>query len=158
MPSRQRRTGTVHAVPRNVFVDSGAWIALFSARDQHHVEAEALVREAIARNVSFITTNLVLAEVHRLLLFRAGARAAVTAIGRIEESERVRIAFATAAHHHRAREWLDELANQPITYTDAASFAVMEALSCTDAFTFDHDFAVAGFTRWSLDGRHAPRA
>jgi predicted nucleic acid-binding protein len=155
LPSRKRHTGRVHGGPRNVFVDSGAWIALFSARDQYHVEAEALVREAIAQNVSMITTNLVLAEVHRLLLFRAGARAAVAAIGRIEQSRRVHIAFATAAHHQRAREWLDELANRPITYTDAASFAVMEALSCTVAFTFDHDFAIAGFARWSLGARGA---
>jgi predicted nucleic acid-binding protein len=88
-------------------------------------------------------------------LFRAGARAAIAAIGRIEESRRVRMAFPTAAHHRRAREWLHELANQPVTYTDAMSFAVMESLSCTDAFTFDHDFAVAGFARWSLDGRDA---
>ena len=62
-----------------LFVDSGAWIALFSARDQHHAEADALVREAIAQKVPLVTTNLVLAEVHRLLLFRAGARPAMAA-------------------------------------------------------------------------------
>ena len=39
--------------------------------------------------------------------------------------------------------------------THYSCFGVMEALSCADAFTFDRDFAVAGFTRWSLDGRHA---
>ena len=142
-----------HCSSRKLFVDSGAWIALFSARDQHHVEADTLVREAIALRVPLVTTNLVLAEVHRLLLFRAGARPAMAAPTRIEDSKRMTIEFATALHHRRAREWLDKLADQTITYTDAASFAVMEALRCTDALTFDHDFLIAGFSRWLPAGR-----
>lgn len=36
-----------------------------------------------------------------------------------------------------------------LTYTDAVSFAVMDALRCTVALTFDHDFLVAGFSRWT---------
>jgi len=32
-----------------------------------------------------------------------------------------------------------------VSYTDAASFAVMEALECRLALRFDHDFVVAGF-------------
>lgn len=96
-----------------------------------------------------MTTNLVLAEVHRRLLFQAGARAAMAALARIEESERVGLEFATESHHRRAREWLDRLANQAITYTDAVSFAVMEGLRCAVALTFDHDFLVAGFSRWT---------
>jgi predicted nucleic acid-binding protein len=149
LPSRPRPTGSSAAAPRKLFVDSSAWIALLSARDQHHAEADAQIREAIARRVPLVTTNLVLAEVHRLLLFRAGARAATAALARIEESERVGLEFATESHHRRAREWLDRLANQAITYTDAVSFAVMEGLRCTVALTFDHDFLVAGFSRWT---------
>ena len=68
-----------------------------------------------------------------------------------QENERVTIEFATALHHRRAREWLDKLATQ--TITDAASFAVMEALRCTEALTFDHDSLIAGFSRWSPAGR-----
>jgi len=30
------------AAPAQLFVDSGAWIALRSRRDQHHVEADRL--------------------------------------------------------------------------------------------------------------------
>jgi len=108
-----------------------------------------MVQEALSRRVPLVTTNLVLAEVHRLLLFRAGPRAAAAALDRLEESERLTIEFATVAHHGRARAWLDRLANQTITYTDAVSFAVMDALGCTTALTFDHDFLVAGFSRWT---------
>ena len=130
-----------------MLVDSGAWIALFSARDQHHIEAERLFRDAIEGREPMLTTNLVVAEVHRLLLFRAGHRAAATALDRIEASPRVRVEFATAAHHRTARSWLDKLAPHPVTYTDAVSFAVMESLGCAGVISFDNDFVVAGFTK-----------
>lgn len=132
----------------NVLVDSGAWIALLSARDQHHGEADGLFRRAIRERVALVTTNLVLAEVHRLLLFRAGIGAAATALDRIEASERVSIVFPTARHHVAARAWIARLGNQRITYTDAVSFAVMEAAPCGAVLGFDHDFVVAGFRFW----------
>ena len=108
------------------FVDSGAWIALFRARDDHHREAEQLFRQAIASRVSLLTTNLILAEVHRFVLHHAGIRAAATAVERIDASRHVRIVFATAAHHAAARGWLERFADQRLTYTDTISFAVME--------------------------------
>jgi uncharacterized protein len=132
----------------DVLVDSGAWIAFFSARDQHHGEADALFRQAVRERVPFVTTNLVLAEVHRLLLFRAGIRAAAAALDRIEASDRVRIVYPTAVHHAAARAWMTRLDDQRVTYTDAVSFAVMDATPCAAVLGFDRDFAVAGFRFW----------
>ena len=132
----------------NVLVDSGAWIALLSARDQHHAEADAAFRRALRERVRLVTTNLVLAEVHRLLLFRAGIRAAALALDRIAASEHVDLVFAVEADHHAARSWMTRLADQRITYTDAVSFAVMKSRKCDAVLGFDHDFAVAGFRFW----------
>ncbi len=92
-----------------------------------------------------LTTNLVLAELHRLLLHRAGIRAASVALDKIEASSLVRIEFPGAAHHESAKGWIQKLPAHPITYTDAVSFAVMEALRCTDAMTYDRHFQIAGF-------------
>jgi predicted nucleic acid-binding protein len=75
---------------------------LFSARDQHHAEAEAMFRAA-ARRARLLTTNLVLAEVHRFLLFLAGIQPDAHAFGRSEGSQLVAIEFATDTHHQRAR-------------------------------------------------------
>ena len=41
---------------RKLFVDSGAWIALRSLRDQHHAEAESLFRAALDRRIPLLTT------------------------------------------------------------------------------------------------------
>lgn len=146
MPRWSARRPAAHA--GRVFVDTGAWIALFSARDRHHSEAERLFRHAASRRVGLLTTNLVIAETHRLLLFRAGVRPAAAALARVDDSALVTVEFTDRTHHQAAREWLARLGNHPITYTDAVSFSVMQAKGCTRVMTFDSDFSVAGFERW----------
>jgi predicted nucleic acid-binding protein len=131
-----------------VFVDSGGWLAFFSASDGHHKAADTLFRRAAAARARLLTTNLVLAEVHRLLLFRAGPRAARAALERVDASDLVTITFTTETHHQAAHGWLGKLADQTISYTDAASFAVMEAEQCRVALSFDKDFWLAGFEIW----------
>ena len=148
MPSRRHRIARAAAAPARLFVDSGAWIALRSLRDQHHAEADRLVREALSLRIPLLTTNLVIAETHRLTLFRVGLQPALRALERIDASKSVAIQFATANDHAAARRWLERLAPRPITYTDAVSFAVMEANRCSHVLGFDQDFAAAGFTLW----------
>jgi predicted nucleic acid-binding protein len=131
-----------------VFVDSGVWIAFFSIRDGRHGDADAMLRAAAAARQTMFTTNLVLAEVHRWLLFHAGIVPAAAALASIDATSLVRIEWATADHHRAARDWLAKLSDQPITYTDAVSFAVMAAYRCRAVMTFDHDLVVAGFTPW----------
>jgi predicted nucleic acid-binding protein len=131
-----------------VFVDSGAWLALFSSSDANHAAADGFFRSAAAERIPLVTTNLVLAEVHRLLLHRAGIRAAAVALARVDDSELVSVTFATPSHHRAARVWLDKLGDQRISYTDASSFAIMDAERCRVAMSFDHDFWVAGFELW----------
>ena len=133
----------------SVYVDTSVWIAFFSGRDQHHAEAERLFREASARKVELLTTNLVLAEVHRLILHRAGAGAAGFALDRIESSALVGIVFASGAHHGAARSWLARMMGHSVTYVDAVGFAVIEDLRCIGFLSFDSDFLLAGFRPWT---------
>jgi predicted nucleic acid-binding protein len=100
-----------------------------------------------------ITSNLVLAEVHHLLLFRAGIAAAVAALDKIATSRSVKLVLASHGHHQRARAWLDKLDDQVITLTDAVSFAVMDAAGCRVAVAFDRDSWIAGFERFQIGGR-----
>ncbi|HXJ35659.1 MAG TPA: PIN domain-containing protein [Candidatus Eisenbacteria bacterium] len=146
-----RRTGRDEPAPSRVFVDSSGWFAIASASDGRHAEAERLLREAVARQTGLVTTNLVVAEVHRLALVRMGIRPAAALLDRIEASRLVSIVHATADHHRLARRWLVKLADQPISYADAVSFAVMETGRCRVALTFDRHFAMAGFRMWQVD-------
>lgn len=119
-----------------------------SRRDQHHAEAERLFRAALERRIPLLTTNLIIAETHRLTLFRAGAEAAFKALDRIGASASVTIHFATADDHPAAVRWLERFGSRPVTYTDAVSFAVMEATACSHVLGFDGDFIAAGFSPW----------
>ncbi len=107
-----------------------------------------MFRAAAIHRARLLTTNLILAEVHRVFLFRAGVEPAAHALGRIEASRLVSIAFATQAHHRGGLAWLGKLKDQVISYTDAVSFAVMEEAGCRVAMSFDRDFAIAGFLLW----------
>lgn len=147
MPSRPRRIAPA-AAPARLFVDSGAWIALRSRRDQHHAEADRLFREAIRQRLRLVTTNLVIAETHRLTLFRAGVEPASRALDRMDASPSTSIHFPSARDHDEARRWLERMSPRPITYTDAVSFAVMAAAKCKHVLGFDEDFVAAGFQLW----------
>lgn len=96
------------------------------------------------------TSNLVIAEVHRLILFRVGTRAARAVLDRMQQSPRLGMEFATIRHHASALEWLDKRPDQKVTYTDAVSFALMESLGCGEALSFDRDFEIAGFRRMGV--------
>lgn len=145
--SRRKSTHAVDA-PNVVFVDSSGWLALLSRDDRNHGAADALIRRAIATRVKLLTTSLVLAEVHRLLLFRAGIRPARVAIDKITGSPSVTVEYPDADAHGDARTWLDKLDDQTISLADAVSFAVMDATRCRVAFSFDRDFWIAGFELW----------
>ena len=132
----------------SLFVDSGAWLAFFSARDGHHEKADRLIREALRKKMALFTTDLVLAEVHRLLLFRAGIRAAAAALEAIDKSPSVSLEFGSASLHEEARRWMARFDDQVISYTDATSFAAMTARRCKRAISFDNDFVIAGFALW----------
>lgn len=146
---RARRSTSASVQRVRVLVDSGAWIALVRARDGRHHEAEALFRRAIRERVELITTNLIVAEVQRFVLFHAGPRPAALVLERIHASPHLDVEFATRAQHDGALRWLAKLSDQHLTYTDAVSFAVMEERKCAAVMSFDSDFSVAGFTFWA---------
>jgi predicted nucleic acid-binding protein len=66
----------------------------------------------------------------------------------VDASPSVTIHFPGTADHAAARRWLDRMSSRPVMYTDAVSFAVMEATGCGHVLGFDQDFAAAGFTLW----------
>ena len=144
MPKKNRAIGKV-ASSHSIFIDSSAWIALFSRRDQHHEEADRVFRSMVASKERMLTTNLVLAEIHRLFLHRAGIKAAASVLEKVEASPLVKIEFADSIHHQSAMAWMGKLREHPISYTDAVSFSVMEAAGCSDVLSYDQHFRIAGF-------------
>ena len=129
-----------------LFVDTSAWVALLHRRDQAHARAARLWPAIRAGRRELVTTDVVLAETHTLLLHRLGSEAALGFLDRLLFRRHQRIVWADADLALAATErWLRPRPAQPLTFTDAVSFETMRREGIREAFAFDQDFVQAGF-------------
>src|SRR5207247_2367323 len=119
--------------PLQVYLDERDLKSLEAwARERGWTKSQA-IRAAVrapSRRLALLTTHLVVAETHRLMLHLAGVQPALRTLESFDASTSLTVHIATADDHAGARRWLERLAPRPITYTDAVSFAVMEATRC----------------------------
>lgn len=129
------------------FLDVSGWFAALSARDQHHTRAAATYGELLAtRGTRLITTNLVVAEVHALLVRGGGAGAGLRFLERLQGDPAHEVVWATRDLERTAADrWLRPFRDVAFSLTDAVSFEVMRAAGLRQVFTFDRHFDVAGF-------------
>lgn len=131
---------------KGLFVDTSAWYPL---ADRAHPDHEALARTLRARirqGATIVTTNLVIAETHALLIRRAGRRAALAFLELIRQSPN-EVEYITPEREAAAiGNWIERFSDQPFSLADAASFVVMTELGIREALTINHHFMTAGFT------------
>lgn len=108
------------------------------------------MRALIARRRRLVTTNLVVAETHALLLRRVGRAPALTFARTVGESPNLVVRSTCEIEEAAVREWLDRYGDRDFSLADAVSFAVMTERRIEEALTLDHHFAVAGFR--AIDG------
>jgi predicted nucleic acid-binding protein len=130
-----------------LFVDTSAYFALYSADDEHHARAVSTAATAHGR---LLTTNYIIAETHALFLRRVGRNAGVLFLEETDRSNTV-VERVSAEDEMRAREIIFSQMDKDYSLTDATSFAVMERLGITMAFTFDRHFAQYGFAVLGLN-------
>lgn len=134
------------AVARELYVDTSAWYPLADPRHPDHLTLAEAMRHRVGTGVGIVTTNLVLAETHALLLRRAGRRVALRFLGEVRR-EPLRVETSTPDLEARATdEWLARFDDHDLSLTDAVSFVVMADRGITEALTLDRHFAAAGFT------------
>lgn len=127
------------------FVDSSGYFALKAANDANHHTARQLLYELAAARRHLITTNYVIGETHALMLSRLGYEPALMWLLDIRESPGTTIVRVSVRDEQRAVEILRRYDDKTFSFTDATSFAVMERLHITQAFSFDQDFRQYGF-------------
>ena len=130
---------------RRAFLDTSAHFALADPRDSNHPAARALRGRLITEQWRFFTTNFILAETHALLLVRRGRVAALRTLQELDRST-LTLVRVSAADEQRAREIIVQYDDKDFSLTDATSFAIMERLGITYAFTFDRNFVQYGMT------------
>jgi predicted nucleic acid-binding protein len=133
-------------VPAEFFIDTSAWYPLLVATHPDHARLASALRALIRDRRRVVTTNLVVAETHALLLRRAGHATALTFVQTVDEAPNVVVHSTRELEKLAERDWLARYRDQDFSFTDAVSFAVMADRQIRDALALDPHFAVAGFS------------
>jgi predicted nucleic acid-binding protein len=101
------------------------------------------LRWAVQQGARIVTTNLVIAETHALLLRRLHCGAARAFLREVRQAPHI-VVTSTPEHEKSAeQDWLDRFQDQDLSLTDAVSFAVMTERGIGQALTLDRHFAAA---------------
>lgn len=128
-----------------IFVDTGAWIALFVEDDSNHRAAREVWDQLLARRILIVTTSYVIDESITAVRAFAGHSLAVKLGHSLFESS---LLNRLSVDQHIEREaWssFQRYADQDFSFTDCTSFQSMKKEHISVAFAFDSDFVVAGF-------------
>ncbi|HEY7064201.1 MAG TPA: PIN domain-containing protein [Chloroflexota bacterium] len=132
-------------MPREVFIDAGAWIAIIDQDDQYYSAATEIYKQLLINGSVLVTTNLVIAEAYVIIRKRAGHTTAMRFLQSLRQTGRLLRVYADAALEEAAERILTRYADQDFSLADAVSFALMRQRGIVEAFAFDHHFLVAGF-------------
>ena len=128
-----------------IFIDTGAFLARYIARDQYHARAT----KAWARiGNEAVTSNFVLNETFTLLGRWAGYAFAADRARAIMASDALTILRPADDDEHAALDLFEKYADQRVSFTDCLSFTLMQRHGIERAFTFDRHFRTAGFKPW----------
>ena len=130
---------------RHIFVDTGAFVALEDADDEHHEAALGFQASFVPRTTRFVTTNFVLDETYTWLRMNIGHANAVAFGRRAQDSALLRVQYISEEIERQAWQIFCRYDDKGFSYTDCTSFAVMQLLGLDTAFAFDQHFRQFGF-------------
>jgi predicted nucleic acid-binding protein len=134
-------------ITRNkVFVDASAWVALFNIDDKFHVEAASFWRQLPFQKTTLLTNDYIMSETYtHLRRSRDGLKRAVLAHETIVTSHLVELVSVNEDYRQQGWELFCQFTDKVMSFTDCVCFAMMHDLGLYQVFTFDQDFARAGF-------------
>jgi len=158
------RRSTMRSFTNEVFVDTGAFIALLSESDRHHEAADRAYADLLHKRCLLYSTNHIIDETcNWLLRDRTSGHRAALRFGRMISTgsvpatphdlpkwlaeHKMILLYSTPAVENLAWDILSRYDSAGFSYTDCVSFAVMQLLGIRRAFTYDSHFDMMGFER-----------
>ena len=126
---------------REVFLDTGIFVAFLNRRDRWHAQASALFSAARPR---WYTSVLVLSEAYSWLLHRMGEEAARSFLLLVSNLAGLKLLEATAKHHQEVQSTLDRYRGAKLTYVDASSLCLMKKHGIKQVWSTDRHLGLTG--------------
>jgi len=131
---------------RRVFLDTSGWLAAISTREASHQEAIEAYRIVLKTGRGFVTTSLVVAEMHILLTKHRGTAAGLQLLDALASDPAHEVRYVTRDLESAAvNNWLRTYQDQSLSLTDAVSFETMRVEGIREALALDSHFWIAGF-------------
>jgi len=135
-------------MPKRIFIDTSAFLALEDESDERHEEAIRFrERELLAGSYEIITTSYILDETLTLIRNRLGIQASIDFSRKIRRSRIVRVISVSKEIEEKALDLFERYDDKNFSFTDCVSFVVMQDMGIQDAFTFDKHFVQIGLFR-----------
>ena len=128
-----------------LFLDTAGWFAALSPPERGHDIARDTYADAIRSGDLLVTTPLVAAETHTLVLRWRGPRGGTLFLETVFETGAHLVISLDDQLIDAGMRWIRRFADKPLSLADAVSFEVMRRERITRALTFDRHFADAGF-------------
>lgn len=122
------------------FVDTGFFYAVLDQSDKWHTACKLIIDEVQDLSRRLVTTNLVVAETHALLLHKLGWSIATPWLRDIRRW--VEVYTPQPENEEHAIAIIEQYTDQKFTFTDAVSFATIESLRIPIALAVDKHFVV----------------
>jgi uncharacterized protein len=126
-----------------IFVDTSAFLAIFSVSDQNHLRAELCLREMREERQTLVTNNYVILESIALLQKRFGLDKVRGFQGKLLPL--IQIEWIDKNQHEAAIQAVFQENRSGLSLVDCTAFQTMRRLGIETAFTFDGHFREEGF-------------
>ena len=133
---------------KSIFVDTGAWIALTTQRDQLHRVAAAYARRLSLARIPLLTTNYVLVGAYTHIRYNDGHPKALefdSILQNLTKTGRLTVTWVIEEVHAQALEIFRKYTDQAFSVVDCASFVVARDGKIREVFGFDKHFLTMGF-------------
>ena len=133
---------------KQVFVDTGAWIAIVDENDEYHNLAAEYIKEIYQKNITLISTNYILDETVTWIKYKLGHKKAVKfkkLWDRNVQSGKLTVYWVDKEISSQAWKIFKKYGDHSLSFTDCISFAVCQREEINQIFGFDKDFNILGF-------------
>lgn len=133
-----------------LFIDTGAFIALVDERDPLHQETRTFYT-SLTKHTRLLTSLMVVSETYTWLRYHAGSNLAIRFLEITEKAEKtgfLKVIIPDEDVKNNAHAVLRKYLDQDLSYVDAVSFVILEAMKIKDIFGFDAHFYIIKRNLW----------